>query len=252
MKIAIVGFGRMGQLIYRLIEEGGKHEVAAVIDPVSKAPEVTALSLSAEALGGADVAIDFTIPSVAAGNVAKYSELGIPAVVGTTGWCKGKEEVEALTQGRKKLIYSGNFSIGVLLFLRIVSAAAELMDKVDDYDVSVLEVHHNKKADAPSGTALMVAERLLEGMERKKSIVTGNPEGKIGSQEIQISSLRVGSEPGQHTVVFDGPADTITLEHHARSREGFARGALHAAEWLVCQEDGIYTMDDFMSGLIGE
>lgn len=252
MKIAIVGFGRMGQLVRRLITEGGKHEVVAVIDPYSKAPEVTAAEVSRDSLSDADVAIDFTVPSSAAENVKLYSEMGVAAVVGTTGWYKSIEEVKALAGGKAKLICSGNFSVGVLLFLRIVSCAAELMDKVEEYDAAVLETHHRMKADAPSGTALMIADRILKGMRCKTSLVLGNPDGKIKPEELQVSSLRAGSDPGEHTVVFDGPADTITLDHHARSREGFARGALHAAEWLVDQEPGVYTMDDYMSGLLGE
>ena len=247
MKIAIVGFGRMGQMVHTVISESRVHETAAIVDPHSSSPLVTALALDESVLSHADAVIDFSVSEAAEKNAAFYASAGIPAVIGTTGW-SGKLNS---CPDKARMIISGNFSIGVAMFLLLTSEAARLVDAFDSFDVSVSEVHHRMKADAPSGTALMIADRLLKGIERKKELVIGNPEGRIAEDAINISSVRVGSEPGTHTITIDGDADTITLTHRARSREGFARGAVKAAEWLVEKPCGIYTMDDFIRDMLG-
>ena len=248
MKIAIVGYGRMGQMVHSLIEGGHVHEAVAIIDPSSSSGRVTSLSLTDAVLSKADVAIDFSASSAVLSNAAVYARTGTPAVIGTTGW---GGDLSSIGGEHVRIIHSGNFSIGVALFLSLVSEAARLFDPFDQYDISVSEIHHRMKADAPSGTALMIADRLLEGLGRKDHLVIGNPDGVIAPDGLEVSSMRVGSEPGTHTVTIDGDADTITLTHRARSREGFARGAIRAAEWLIGKDDGIYTMDDFINDMLG-
>ena len=152
---------------------------------------------------------------------------------------------------KARFIYSGNFSIGVQLFLALVSQAGRIINRIDSYDVAVSETHHREKADSPSGTALMTASKLLGAIDRKKGLQIGNPEGRIEKDMISISSSRVGYVPGIHTVTIDGPADTIEITHTARSREGFAEGAVRAARWIAGKPAGIYTMDDFVADLIG-
>ena len=232
MRIAIVGYGRMGKLIRSMIESSGDDEVTAVIDPVA-GEGVTAGSVSEETLGHADAVIDFSSAQAVQDNIALYSAIGIPTVIGTTGWYDKLPAIREMIDGKKaRIIYSGNFSIGVQIFLHLVSEAGKLIDGIESYDVAVTEIHHREKADSPSGTALMAAERILGTVRRK-------------------CALQIGSVPGVHTVMLDSPADTIEITHTARSREGFAEGAIRAARWVAEQEPGIYTMDDFVSDLIG-
>ncbi|MDY5930935.1 MAG: 4-hydroxy-tetrahydrodipicolinate reductase [Candidatus Ornithospirochaeta sp.] len=251
MKAAIVGYGRMGKLIRSLcIEEG--IDVVSVIDPWSPSKDVTAIQIDEESMRGVDVAIDFSHPASAIENMVSYSRLSVPAVMGTTGWYSEIDSVRhLLSNPETRIIYSGNFSIGVAMFLHIVKYAGQLVNSVEGYDIAVREVHHAGKADCPSGTAEMIASRILEAVDRKKSILSGNPSGPIKPDQLQVSSERVGKEPGLHQVIIDSDADTITLEHHARSREGFARGAIRAAKWIIGKEPGLYTMDDFVSDLLG-
>lgn len=252
MKAAIVGFGRMGKNILSVLEEKGD-EAAAIIDPISTDRRVTHKVLNAEALVDADVVIDFSAPSSAIDNMIMYSHLGIPAVVGTTGWYNEKDKLIALLGEDAKILYSGNFSIGVAIFLKIAKRAGELMNRAPGYDVSLREVHHTGKADSPSGTALMIANELINTLDRKERILLGNSEGRIAPEELQISSERVGSEPGFHEVIFDSPADTISLSHHARSREGFSRGAVDVARWMLSTEKkGLMTLNDYIDELLGD
>ena len=252
MKVAIVGFGKMGKNILSVMEEMGD-EAAAIIDPISADGRVTHRVLNAESVKDADVIIDFSHPSSAMDNMIMYSHLGIPAVVGTTGWYSEKDKLISLLGEDAKILYSGNFSIGVAMFLKTVGFASRLMNKASEYDVSLREVHHTAKADSPSGTALMIADQIISGMDRKSEVLWGNSEGRIAPEALQITSERVGFEPGLHEVTFDSPADTITLRHHARSREGFARGAVAVARWLTATEKkGLLTLDDYISELLGE
>ena len=251
MRIALIGYGKMGRMIESLISESGEHEICAVIDPFSDDRNITGKEITEESINRADVAIDFTAPESAYGNIVRYAALPLPAVVGTTGWLDKLGDAEKLiTESGTKLIYSGNFSIGVAVFLQIVRKAGAIISNIPSYDVAVREVHHRAKKDAPSGTAMMTAECLLGEIGRKKRIVqyTG---GKIDEDAIGITSERVGYVPGIHTVTIDGKADTIEITHTARSREGFASGAIKAAQWILTQDTGIYTMDDFISSLIG-
>lgn len=241
MKIALIGYGKMGRVVEEVAQARG-HTIVAKIDP--NGPHKTP---TAEALHDAHVCIDFSHPSCAVNNIKQLVALGKDIVMGTTGWYSHLEEITGLIhQNPVGLIYSPNFSIGVNLFLQIVSEAASLINAFESYDVGVFEAHHNKKADSPSGTAKAIAKTVLNRMSRKRVLVEGQVEGQIAKDALQISSLRCGSIPGTHSVIFDSPADTITLTHEARSREGFAIGAVAAAEWVHGRK-GLYTIEDMFN-----
>ncbi len=253
MKVAIVGYGRMGRAIYSILL-GSNEEVVSIIDPLSNAKEVTSSVLDAASLGDAEVVIDFSSPSSAVDNIIMYSKLGIPAVIGTTGWYSEIDKLKSIIEGDEaKILYSGNYSMGVAIFLRLVNRAGLLINKCKGYDVSIREVHHTGKADSPSGTALMIADELLSTVDKKKELLIGNSNGKIRQEQLQITSERVGKVPGIHEVTLDSDFDTITLTHSARSREGFASGAVEAARWILATDKkGLLTMDDFLDEFLGE
>ena len=251
MKIAIVGYGRMGKMVHSILSSSEEHSVTAIIDPESTDSDVTARKVCEETLSTPDAVIEFSSPSAVLNNLEVYAHLQLPAVIGTTGWLDNLQEAENIAKGRNPVIYSGNFSLGVAVFLHLVSEAGKLINRIPSYDVSVTEVHHREKADAPSGTALMAGERLLRTIDRKTGFQSGNPVGKTGKDKINISSSRTGYIPGIHTITIDGSADTIEIKYTARTREGFAEGAIKAAEWLIGKEPGLYTMDDFITNLIG-
>ena len=253
MHVVLTGFGKMGKELYSVLEERG-HKVVGVIDPFSLDKRVTNKTIEASCFENADVVIDFSSPENAVENIKKYMDFSIPAIIGTTGWLDGLDCVKAYGEGKDlRIMYSGNYSIGVALFLKLCRKAGELYGKVAGYDASIYEIHHTEKKDSPSGTALMVASALMETMEGKKKILLGNSEGKIEKESLQISSMRVGKTPGVHSVIIDSDADTITLTHTARSRAGFALGAVMAAEWIKdTTKRGILTLDDYLNETFGE
>ena len=187
-------------------------------------------------------------------NIKKYVDLSIPAVIGTTGWYDKLDEVNSyVKENNGSILYSGNFSLGVAALLKIVSYASKLMNALPSYDVAVHEVHHNKKADSPSGTGLMVAEEIVKNLDRKDKIDCECQHEKIEPNVLHLSSSRVGSIPGIHEVIFDSDVDTITISHSARSRDGFASGALRAAKWLIAEKRaGLFSMDDLINNIFGE
>ncbi|MBM4235129.1 MAG: 4-hydroxy-tetrahydrodipicolinate reductase [Firmicutes bacterium] len=249
MQIGIAGYGKMGKMIRQKALEKG-HQVAAVIDPSSDAEEITSREISSAILP-LDVIIDFTDPQTLVDNVTLYGELQLPVVIGTTGWYDRLSEVATIVnRAGTGLIWSGNFSLGVNIFFQLVKAAAGLMERFEQYDVLVSEVHHSQKKDSPSGTAEMIGAILLDALSRKMRIITGNPEKPLCAEDLHISSSRVGEVPGIHRVVFDSEIDTISIEHSARDRSGFAEGALLAAEWIV-NKKGLYNIDDLMQAVIG-
>jgi len=253
MRIAICGYGRMGQRIHVMALSQG-FEVSAIIDPYSTLPGVTHKALDAAALQEADAVIDFSSPAGVVDNIIMYGRLGIPAVIGTTGWYDKLGMIkDVLSSERPSILYSGNFSIGVALTVKLAEYAAKLMDHFPSYDVSIHEVHHKMKADSPSGTALMLSDVLLDNMDRKKRIDTECQHSRREEDVIHISSERVGYVPGTHTITFDSEVDTITLTHTARSRDGFAEGAIKAASWLVKErKTGFFSFEDFVSYMLGE
>ena len=204
MKIGIVGYGKMGQMVERLATSDG-HEIGAII---RRGDEFAALK-------GCDVAIEFTQPSAAVSNLKQIGLIGIPAVSGTTGWFS---DVDTVKDALPALVYGSNFSIGVAVFSIIVSKAAGLMATLPQYEAFAWEAHHSQKKDAPSGTLVTLVQVMQNsGYEA----------------HVDISSTRAGKIPGTHEIGFDSAEDSITLRHTARNREGFARGAIFAAGWLI-------------------
>ena len=230
MKLALIGYGAMGKLIRTLAEEKG-HEITAVADDADAGLSAAEL---AQKLAGSDVAIDFTIAGAVRRNVEACVQAGIPLVEGTTGWNDERAEIEKMVRdGNGAMVFGANFSIGVNLFYRIVNHAAELIAKFPEYEAFIEEQHHSRKKDAPSGTALKLQEIVAQHI----------------SKEFSVSSTRAGNIPGTHSVGFDGPADQILLKHTARSREGFAAGALLAADWIVGKK-GFYEFTDVISQIL--
>lgn len=249
MKIGIAGYGKMGKLIHKKALKKG-FQVPVIIDPHSSAPEITGAGLDLKS-AGLDVIIDFTSPEVILDNIKLYGELKIPAVIGTTGWYANLDQVKTLVEeSGTALIWSGNFSLGVNIFFHLLREAGKIMNRFPEYDPMVHECHHRHKADSPSGTAEMIGHILLGEMKRKRRATTGFRGGNLEEDELHISSTRGGSIPGTHRVIFDSEIDTISIEHSARSRNGFAEGALLAAEWIVSRR-GIYHIDDLMQSIIG-
>jgi 4-hydroxy-tetrahydrodipicolinate reductase len=233
VKIALIGYGRMGKEIERAALARG--------DTISGIFDIDSLP-SSGALSAAEVAIDFSVPDAVIHNMKVASDAGVDMVVGTTGWYDHLGEVRKWFDS-SGLVYAQNFSIGVNLFYRVVRHAARLIGTREEYDVYVAEEHHRQKLDSPSGTALRIGEILLETIEGKSRIATSLGPGALPPDSLQISSLRAGSISGIHRVGFDAEADTIELRHVARSRTGFAQGALRAAEWVRGRR-GVFTMDD--------
>jgi 4-hydroxy-tetrahydrodipicolinate reductase len=254
MKIAIIGYGKMGKMVEQIARSEG-HTITAIVDPFAvDAPEKIPFSKTiAEApLDSADAAIEFTQPSTAAENIIALAQRKIPTVTGTTGWHERMGEVvKAVEDEYSALLWSSNFSIGVNLFYRIAWYAAELANNFPEYDVGGFEAHHNKKLDSPSGTAKILAEGVLSKIERKKKIIWETLDRKLEADEIHFPSLRMGSVPGQHSLFFDSQADTIEITHTARNREGFASGAIRAAQWLTAQKRrGIFTVDEMLKDIL--
>ncbi|MBN2067545.1 MAG: 4-hydroxy-tetrahydrodipicolinate reductase [Candidatus Diapherotrites archaeon] len=246
MRIALIGYGNMGKEIAALAGEQGI-EIAAIID--AEAAGATGREISKEALANADVCIEFSNPGSAVENIKGMAALHKNIVVGTTGWYSKLDEVKkAVEREGIGLVYASNFSLGVNAFFRIVERAAEVMDKLPEYDVSGLEIHHKGKKDSPSGTARAIEKILLERIARKKRAVEGKLDRKIEGDELHFASLRTGNVPGTHSVLFDSIADSIELTHTARNRQGFALGALQAAKWVKGKK-GFYSIDDMMKEL---
>jgi 4-hydroxy-tetrahydrodipicolinate reductase len=241
MKIALIGYGKMGRMVeHAAIQK--EHEVVARIGPKQQDTQI-----NAKTVGNAEICIDFSHPAVVVDNIKQAALLGKSLVVGTTGWEDQLSIVQEIVSKHKiALIYSPNFSLGVALFLKIVKEAAELINPYDQYDVGGYEIHHRRKEDSPSGTAKATLDLLLKTIKRKKTGVINRPEKPLASDEIHFSSLRCGEIPGTHCVLFDSAFDTIEIKHTARSREGFAYGAIAAAEWLQ-GKTGFFTLEDMLN-----
>ena len=246
MKIALVGYGKMGHIVKELAQARG--HLITTIDPQNDDADYK--DISQESVGDVDVCIDFSHPSVVLSNIEKLTSLKKNSVIGTTGWYDKVEWVKELVEKHNVgLLYASNFSIGVNIFYQIVKNAAHLINKIDAYDICGLEYHHNQKADSPSGTAQSLAKILLQEIDRKDKVVYDKMDKKIQPNELHFASVRCGSFPGTHEISFDSPADTISLKHTARSRQGFAYGAVLAAEWLK-EKKGLLTIDDFIKSIL--
>ncbi|MFY7964625.1 MAG: 4-hydroxy-tetrahydrodipicolinate reductase [Chitinophagaceae bacterium] len=234
MKIALIGYGKMGKAIEE-IALTKSHEIVLKID-LSNLDEFTKENLSK-----ADVAIEFTSPHTAFENVSKCLEYGIPVVCGSTGWLDKWNEIETLCkQQNGTLLYASNFSIGVNLFFELNTYLAKLMSKYNDYNVSLTEIHHTQKKDAPSGTAITLAEQVLANNNIKKNWVN---QPTSNAAELEIISERIDPAPGTHTIKYSSPIDDIEITHTAHNRVGFASGAVLAAEFIA-NKKGIFTMKD--------
>ncbi|HEX4999045.1 MAG TPA: 4-hydroxy-tetrahydrodipicolinate reductase [Terriglobia bacterium] len=233
MNIALIGYGKMGHEIEAVAKEQG--DTIVEIFDIDRTADAASLKR-------ADVCIEFSAPDAAVRNILTAVDAGVDIVVGTTGWYAHLDEIRGRVRN-SALLYSANFSLGVNLYFRIVARAAELMNNATDYDAYVHEWHHRQKADSPSGTALRLAEILLNRIDRKKSILRDRSDGKIDPASLHVTSTRVGTVPGTHTVAFDSDADQIEITHIARNRRGFALGALRAAHWAHGRK-GVFTMDD--------
>jgi len=243
MNIAIIGHGRMGTEVERVA-------IARRI-PVKKIFTLEnnpgGKALTAEALAGVDVCIEFSLPGAAVQNIAAVAEAGLPVVVGTTGWYDRLGEVKKIIAARGTgLVYAPNFSVGVNILSHLVDRAARLIDKYEMYDAAIRETHHRGKEDSPSGTALHLGELLLRGIGRISGVSPGNSEGRIRPGQLNISSTRVGNTVGEHSVIFDSESDTLEFSHRAKDRSGFAHGALVAAAWIRGRK-GVFTMEDVLT-----
>lgn len=236
LKFIIIGYGRMGREIKRVAEKRG-HETVLLIDKDNPA------DFTRENLEKGDVAIEFTQPDAAYENIMKCFEADIPVVSGTTGWLDKFIDVRRYClENGKGLFYASNFSIGVNLFFKINTHLAKIMDKYSNYDLEIEETHHKHKLDAPSGTAVKLAESIIQEIRRKSKWVK---EKSGNEQELPVKSIREDEIPGIHTVKYTSEFDKIEITHSAKSREGFALGAVMAAEFMK-GKTGIYSMEDLL------
>lgn len=247
MKIALIGYGKMGKEIEKIALSRG-HEIVSIIDVDNQE------DFHSEAFKSADVAIEFTNPQVAYGNYLKAFQAGVKVVSGSTGWMSehGDEIKELCTTGGKTLFWSSNFSLGVAIFSAVNKYLAKIMNQFPAYDVTMSETHHIHKLDAPSGTAITLAEQILENLDRKERWVKGTlqaPDGSVSgsaecaADELPVSSIREGEVPGIHVIRYESEADSVILTHDAKNRKGFALGAVLAAEYTAGKE-GFLGMGD--------
>ena len=248
MKIALVGYGKMGKTIEQIALSRG-HEIVSIIDINN--PE----DFQSDAFKSADVAIEFTTPATAFNNYMKCFEAGVPVVSGTTGWLDRLDEVKQICEKEgKTFFYASNFSVGVNIFFALNKYLAKIMNGFPQYSVCMQETHHVHKLDAPSGTAITLAEEIIDNIDRKKDWKRGvtywtedghHDEGdaNITDEDLVINCVRDGEVPGIHAVMYDSDADMITIEHSAHSRKGFALGAVLAAEFTA-NHSGLLTTSD--------
>lgn len=235
LKLALFGFGKMGKMVEQKARSRG-HSVGAIVDRTTRT--------SQQKIAACDIVIDFTAQTAVLENVRRAASLKKSIVIGTTGWQEHLAEVKAIAEEHQiGVLFSPNFSIGVHLFFKLVEEASRLLSAIDGYDVAGVELHHNQKGDSPSGTARALAEIVLSQWKSKKTACYGNPKGKIPEDALHFASMRAGFFPGTHTLYFDSGHDTIVLTHEAKGREGFAHGAVLAAEWLF-GKTGFYTLED--------
>ncbi|MFH7004641.1 4-hydroxy-tetrahydrodipicolinate reductase [Flavobacterium bizetiae] len=231
MKIALLGYGKMGKVIERIALERG-HEIVLKKDEFN----------TYDGLSTADVAIDFSVPTAAVSNISSCFNNNVPVVSGTTGWLEHFDEMIALCNEKQGgFISSSNFSLGVNIFFELNEYLAKIMSQFDSYKVTMEEIHHTQKLDAPSGTAISLAKGVIENSNYANWTLD-----QAKSNEIHIEAKRIGDVPGTHTVTYDSIVDSIELKHTAHNREGFALGAVIAAEWLA-GKTGIYSMKDVLN-----
>jgi 4-hydroxy-tetrahydrodipicolinate reductase len=233
MEIILLGYGKMGKIIERVARDRG-HQISARIDIDNAADFHSAKG---------DVAIEFSHPDAAFDNVKKCIERRLPVVCGTTGWLKRKSEIELLCrENNGTFFYASNYSLGVNVFFKLNEYVARIMNNLPEYEIAMDEIHHAEKKDAPSGTAITLAEAILKNVQRKKKWVSRKTNN---TEDLFIESFRIDQVPGTHIVKYESPIDDIEIKHIAHSREGFAKGAVTVAEW-VKDKKGVFGMDDFL------
>jgi 4-hydroxy-tetrahydrodipicolinate reductase len=242
MKIALLGYGKMGKIIEK-IAISRKHEIVLTVG-VDNLHDLTT-----ENLQKADAVIEFSTPAAVIDNIKHCFAAGVPVVVGTTGWYDQLPEIkQQCEQGDNTLLYGSNFSVGVNVFFHVNRLLAKMMNNYPYYDVQVEEIHHMQKLDAPSGTAITIAEGIIENLDSKSEWVNvlttddKDDDGQAAGNQLLIESMRIDSVPGTHTVIYDSEVDTIEFKHTAHNRNGFALGAVLAAEW-VHNKKGFYSVE---------
>ena len=231
MKIALLGYGRMGKEIEKIALERN-HQIVIKTNGDEEIDITTA-----------DVAIDFSTPQVAYYNISKCIKNNIPVISGTTGWLeKYNEIVEYCHQQHGSFLYASNFSVGVNIFFELNKQLAKMMSSLEDYNISIEEIHHTKKLDAPSGTAITLAEGIIENSSKENWELAE----KISGEKIPITAKRIPDVPGTHTISYDSGVDSIEIKHTAHNRKGFALGAVIAAEWLA-DKKGVFSMKDVLN-----
>jgi 4-hydroxy-tetrahydrodipicolinate reductase len=242
MKIALLGYGKMGKIIEK-IAISRKHEIVLTIGTDNLQ------DLTTENLQKADVVIEFSKPGVVLTNIEHCFTAGVPVVVGTTGWYDQLSQIkQQCEQSGNTLLYGSNFSVGVNVFFHVNRILAKMMNNYPYYDVQVEEIHHMQKLDAPSGTAITIAEGIIENLDSKSEWINvlttddKNDDEQAAGNQLLIESMRIDSVPGTHTVIYDSEVDTIEFKHTAHNRNGFALGAVLAAEW-VHNKKGFYSVD---------
>ena len=247
MKIALIGYGKMGKMIEEIAKSRG-HEIVSIIDIDNQE------DFESEAFASADVAIEFTAPQAAYGNYLKAFAKGVKVVSGSTGWMKehGDDVKRMCTEEGNTLFWASNFSVGVAIFSAVNRYLAKIMNQFPQYDVKMEEVHHVHKLDHPSGTAITLAEQIIENLDRKNDWCVDkvvNPDGSVSScgeaeaNQLPITSIREGEVPGIHSISYNSEEDLITITHDAHSRRGFALGAVLAAEYTQ-NHQGLLTISD--------
>jgi 4-hydroxy-tetrahydrodipicolinate reductase len=247
MNIALLGYGKMGKIIEKIATDR-KHNIVLKIDYDNQH------ELTAENLKKADAVIEFTTPASVLSNIQNCFDAGVPVVVGTTGWYEHLVQVKQnCVNSDSTLLYASNFSVGVNIFFHINRKLAKLMNNYPYYDVQVEEIHHTQKLDSPSGTAITIAEGIIDNLDRKKDWVNvltaeGNDadDSSLKNEQVLIESFRIDSVPGTHTVIYDSEVDTIEFKHTAHNRNGFALGAVLAAEW-VHNKKGFFSVQDMFN-----
>lgn len=244
MNIALLGYGKMGRIIEKIATDR-KHDVILKIDFYNQQ------DLTVENLKKADVAIEFSTPGSVLSNIMHCFDAGVPVIVGTTGWYENLPEIKRqCLQGDHTMLYASNFSVGVNIFFHLNKMLARLMNNYPYYDVQVEEIHHTQKIDSPSGTAITIAEGIIENLDSKKEWVNilssegdDSASDSIKNDQLLIESFRIENVPGTHTVIYDSEVDMIELKHTAHNRNGFALGAVLAAEWIQ-RKKGFFSVEE--------
>ena len=241
MKIALIGYGKMGKMIEQIALDRG-HEIVSIIDVNNQE------DFDSPEFASADVAIEFTAPQAAYGNYLKAFKHNVKVVSGSTGWMNdhGDDVRRMCSEEGKTLFWASNFSIGVAIFSAVNRYLAKIMNGFEQYDAHMEETHHIHKIDAPSGTAITLAEEIVENLDRKTSWIKGQENVPYDAKTLRVDSLRRGEVPGIHTVRYDSEADCITITHDAHSRKGFALGAVLAAEYTA-NHNGLLTISDMFN-----